>query len=571
MALCDLRPDRDLLDPNFNGYKLSLDSVPIHRKSIPEGIDVAQPTDDQFSFCHTKIFSLHNHLHVSPFSPSSIYFIDKKWVINKIQVNDLNHLESIQQVGKIPEEKLLAKGRYNVSISFPTNDLALLSNGHGTLYIIDIRRNETGMEEWKVATAINDNNKSFAISDARVDNDNLHVVLIHVEEKPNKTEETVKTGLFHTVIEWITLVPDEKSRYVRKAQRKLTSDGSVDYAVLEPNCKAIYIISGKIPKWEFDSENPVIDEPEKKEEVKKVYSWTQTNDGISITITFPEEIVKSDLNVSVEDLNIQVKCKDETIVKGDFFQRINKDCTSWSFDKNKLEIQLKKNESGLMWKELIPEDKTGEEIINPEIVGEVHEKLAHLCSDKEVDDGQQTFNSEQLEECDTVSCDTTVLIRTDTESHKITHEISLSTLQWLFQIKCNPELTPAICLRHDVDACVWQLQDAEEKKWPSKHIGTFFAFGYVQASKTQKKFLDCPKNMSYAAICEITRHIYVYRQPSAINGELRNRVSGTKVENIAKQQLINLDINEQILGVYAMDSAMFVLTENVIHLLVINE
>ena len=35
--LVDLRPDRDLLDPSFNGYKLSLDSVPIHRKSASKG------------------------------------------------------------------------------------------------------------------------------------------------------------------------------------------------------------------------------------------------------------------------------------------------------------------------------------------------------------------------------------------------------------------------------------------------------------------------------------------------------------------------------------------------------
>jgi hypothetical protein len=59
------------------------------------------------------------------------------------------------------------------------------------------------------------------------------------------------------------------------------------------------------------------------------------------------------------------------------------------------------------------------------------------------------------------------------------------------------DAVPAICLRHDVDGCVWQLESPQENgHWPCTHIGTFPAFGYVQASKQQKKFCTCAPGTS---------------------------------------------------------------------------
>lgn len=48
----------------------------------------------------------------------------------------------------------------------------------------------------------------------------------------------------------------------------------------------------------------------------------------------------------------------------------------------RLEIVLTKVEQDLMWSSLIPGNESGEEIVDPELVAEIHNKLAHLCSDK---------------------------------------------------------------------------------------------------------------------------------------------------------------------------------------------
>lgn len=45
-----------------------------------------------------------------------------------------------------------------------------------------------------------------------------------------------------------------------------------------------------------------------------------------------------------------------------------------------------------------------------------------------------------------------------------------------------------ICLRHDHDGCIWSIEETTNDEWDLKHTHTFPGFGYVEASKTNKKF-----------------------------------------------------------------------------------
>lgn len=77
----------------------------------------------------------------------------------------------------------------------------------------------------------------------------------------------------------------------------------------------------------------------------------------------------------------------------------------------------------------------------------------------------------------------------------------------------------------------------------------------------------CPPNMNYAAICESSGHLFIYRQTKMIsNSELRNRGTGRRINNIAQQQVINLS-NDEVLGIYASNSNLFLLCEKSITIL----
>lgn len=76
--------------------------------------------------------------------------------------------------------------------------------------------------------------------------------------------------------------------------------------------------------------------------------------------------------------------------------------------------------------------------------------------------------------------------------------------------------------------------------------------------------------MSYVAVCEANRHVYIYRQPVALATELRNRRTGQHVARTAKQQLVNLDSMSEVLGVHASCNMLYVLTVDTLYALRVN-
>lgn len=97
-----------------------------------------------------------------------------------------------------------------------------------------------------------------------------------------------------------------------------------------------------------------------------------------------------------------------------------------------------------------------------------------------------------------------------------------------------------------MDVCLWQ--PLFDTNFACKHEGTLLAFGYVQASKTNRKFVTCSPNLEYAVISEASGHIFIYRQNKPLMAtNLRHRASGRRITNIAQQQVINLP-NQDILG-----------------------
>lgn len=71
--------------------------------------------------------------------------------------------------------------------------------------------------------------------------------------------------------------------------------------------------------------------------------------------------------------------------------------------------------------------------------------------------------------------------------------MNLGGAQVLFSAPLDPGTQcPALCLRHDVDGALLQIEEDKESGAVSVvHEGTLQAFGYVQASKTAKKFSTC--------------------------------------------------------------------------------
>ncbi|WP_407809618.1 CS domain-containing protein, partial [Staphylococcus aureus] len=66
--------------------------------------------------------------------------------------------------------------------------------------------------------------------------------------------------------------------------------------------------------------------------------------------------------------------------EGELCHLINADGSTWIIDGDKLEITLSKSESGIIWAELVKGDTRGEELVDPAMIEEMHNRLAQLTS-----------------------------------------------------------------------------------------------------------------------------------------------------------------------------------------------
>jgi len=108
---------------------------------------------------------------------------------------------------------------------------------------------------------------------------------------------------------------------------------------------------------------------------------------------------------------------------------------------------------------------------------------------------------------------------------------------------------------------------------PWSHEATLDAFGYVQASKQNRKFLSTPNDYSYALITDISTHLYLYKQHSPAStlpgSSLRNRKTGKLIESIAKQHMISLENHDEILGLITTNDRTYILTDNQLFIITI--
>jgi hypothetical protein len=271
-----------------------------------------------------------------------------------------------------------------------------------------------------------------------------------------------------------------------------------------------------------------------------------------------------------------------TYFRDRLFAPITPGCSTWTIENHTLEVSLEKQREGLEWPSL-KEEGEGEEGVSkdgtagvplhgpvtdqlsPTELAELQKKIAEATKAEDSSPAAKRHHplvqSAYYEECDMNDDeDATVFVISHTSD--ISQKVSLAGRQFLFSSPSLPQTPPIFCIKHDVDAILWQPQTSPSNStiisWT--HIGTFNALAYVQAARRDKKFTVCPPNMKYAALCDCTRHVFIYLQPE----------EGVK-GNEATQYVTTLQSAGDILGLQATDSGLvFVLSESELHVIVVS-
>lgn len=405
-SLIELRPDRRLLDHEFEGYKLNLQALPHYPHSLELPVDKVFPSDVQYSFVHAKLFALHNHLVPDYYDNSyTYYYIDKKQQVRRIIFDSINQKFQNNVVYDVPAHMERTPGHFNLCLAFPSVNLAVVSDGTGYLHIIytGLHRSKNPWDTQHSALVLEGD--YFNIVDARCeevgDKTILHCLLQSVQQKESH---------FFSVLSWVTyeLCNDSwKQTSMKQAQGK----GIVHYAAIETSCKALYIVCDNPFKFTSDSEKPVTEKP-KGEPTKIIYTWLQTSEDITITLQLQENFDKKLLHVTVTPLSIKISYAGNIFVEGKLKHKVDSELATWNVQESgQVDILIMKSDS-MLWDELLEGgDPNGEQIMDASLVEEAHRRLAHLCSETEVvaDQSVPGFSTQELEECDAASEEDTVL------------------------------------------------------------------------------------------------------------------------------------------------------------------
>ncbi|XP_042529039.1 nudC domain-containing protein 1 [Dipodomys spectabilis] len=576
-ANCSLRVKRPLLDPRFEGYKLSLEPLPCYQLELDAAVAEVKLRDDQYTLDHMHAFGMYNYLHHDSWYQDSVYYIDNLGRIMNLTVMLDTALGKPREVFRLPTDLTAYDNRLCSSIHFSSSSWVTLSDGTGRLYVIATgERGNSASEKWEIMFNEELGDPFIivhSISLLKPEEHSIATLLLRIE----KEESDFKGSGFYVSLEWVTISKKNKDneKYEITKRDILRGKSVPHYAAIEPNGNGLMIVSYKSFKFVqagHDLEETM--EEDMPEKIKEpLYYWQQSEDDVTVTVRLPEDSTKEDVQVQFLPDNISIMLKGLQILEGKLFSSVDHESSTWIIkENNSLEISLIKKNEGLTWPELVVGDKQGELLRDAAQCAVIAERLMHLTSEElnpNPDKEKPPCNAQELEECDIFFEESSSLCRFDGSSLKTTHVVNLGSNQYLFSVIVDPKEMPCFCLRHDVDALLWQPRSGkQDDMW--EHIATFNALGYVQASKRDKKFFACAPNYSYAALCECLRRVFIYRQPAPMSTVLYNRKEGRHVGQVAKQQVASLETNDPILGFQATNERLFVLTTKNLFLIKVN-
>uniref|UniRef100_A0A8C2GY76 NudC domain-containing protein 1 n=1 Tax=Cyprinus carpio TaxID=7962 RepID=A0A8C2GY76_CYPCA len=586
MALpnCSLKVNRELLDPSFESYRLSLDSIPTYNVELDAAVAEVKLKDSQYTLDHVRAFGMYNYLHIDPWYEDSVYFVDSKGRVLNLTVTLDTALGKPREMFHFESDPISCEGeQLCASLSLTSATWAALSDGSGKLTLLRTsKRGESSHIKWEPMFSERLGEPFIIVHSLAHVRSHVHtieVLLLRVQKDPADT----KGSGFSISLEWITVDnsagqgENEERKYGVRKRRMMKGKSVPHYAAVEPQGKGIVVASEKPFAFTEVDGLPLEEPPVEDMEVENpgpIYFWQQTEEDVTLNVRLPEATTKDDIRFKLTVDCLRVGVGDHApLLDGQLFAPVDPEASTWTIkDDKSLEVSLQKRSEGPLWSEVILGDRRGEYLMSYEQKSQLQQRLSYLTSEDlnpNPEKDKPPCNAQELEDCDMFPEDSSTLMRFDGATLKPSHVVSLGSNQFLFSVHIDPSEMPAFCLRHDVDALLWQPRPNQDNDvW--EHISTFNALGYVQASKRDKKFATCAPNFSYAALCECLRRVFIYRQPSPVDTVLFNRKEGRQVGQVAKQQVANLDTNDPVLGFRATNERLFVLTANNLFVLKVN-
>lgn len=293
------------------------------------------------------------------------------------------------------------------------------------------------------------------------------------------------------------------------------------------------------------------------------YKWTQDGADITMQFVLPAGTPKSAVscNIASQHLSLIVRAQDLDISYPfrKLWGTVHPDESTWTLESNTglLSIFLTKQDEHTRWPHIFDADDGVLETLDPSRLAEITAHLEKWTSSKEeslnapfVQARQHPVATDADEDIDERGQPIRFAVYDRTGNQ--VQEIRSSGSEWLcssFDGTCDS--LPSICVKANVDGLVYAFEETPEGVIETKHVATYDAFAFVQASKRDSRFVRHDPRNRFATIAESNRNAYIYYR----HGDKRTTEKQTVVD-------ITLGHDVDIIGVQlVLDRTLMILTE----------
>ncbi|KAL2079920.1 hypothetical protein ACEWY4_023713 [Coilia grayii] len=432
---CSLKVNRELLDPKFESYRLSLDPLPTYTVELDAAVAEVKLKDSQYTLGHVRAFGMYNYLHLDPWYEDSVYFVDTKGRLLNLTVTLDTALGKPREVFRLTSDPEQCPERVCPSLSLTSATWAALSDGAGTLYLLRTgKRGEGALNRWELLFS-ESLGEPFtllhSVSHVQGGLHTLELLLLRVLQEPGDT----RGSGYCASLEWVTIASHtaqaEERRYEVKRRRVMRGGSVPHYAALEPQGRGVMVAAERPFRFtEVDSvpiqEPPA--EPMDTDNTEPMYFWQQTEADVTVYVRLPEGVTKDAVCFRLKSDRLSVGVQgSEPLLEGTLHAAVDTDGSTWTLEDNKsLEISLQKREEGPLWPELVLGDRRGEYVVSEEQAALIQQRLAHLTTDAQAANPEKDkppCNAQELEDCDVFPEDSFSLMRFDAETLKPSHVV----------------------------------------------------------------------------------------------------------------------------------------------------
>lgn len=584
MTTLNFRPNTNLINPDFNGYRLSTKNIPSYRinlkkecisKSVTEAMS---KSENNSSFNMDKIIacSSHNYLIISPFDEKLIFYIDTGYNIMSLSIQNEVHLPDPFPVGKMVRNR---RPDVAPTLMFGNNSktVAVSSDGNETIYFWEIPAAGSN-SRWKLLykkcfddyQGMGFRVRSLLINDGHQDHDSDLA-----QQEQFNTRIQIKT-----VLE----IVDKKSRVLLDVQDFIIDKISQVSCSASRICKLISTdtcVNLKYCKLIHGNNLLFISDKEMVEigtDTSVRYHFEQTSNFIKVR--FPRS---DDTQDKVEDQeNLMEDKTDEK--SGNLDENL-----TFDIEQNFLKFSTKNEISGQLYALIKNHKITADEKyfnftadkVDTDIFWPSSSVFKNENSDKEdkssySGDLKNDFKTPkdiqgEYEECDfNASMANSAAVVYDLANKKITHFSNISGQNLLFPVENNFETDQTtnkstVCLQADVDGFIYEFQNNQ-----IKHVSTLNAISYVINGKPNLQFKAVSPDYRICVLVDRRIRAYVYHQnvkptdeSNGTESVLRNRKMGKNINEISTQQLVTLPgdlAKEDIVGLQVVRDRFYILT-----------